>query len=313
MTKINKKNIQCITIATSALNEEGIINSWIKSVLMQNEENYKIENIIIHSDGSTDKTAKIINDFKDPRIVFHDHKKREGKSARLNEIFHESNSDLLILSDADMVMSHNNVIRDVLHPLLDNSKVMMTGGNIIPVPPKTFTEFAALCTVKAYLNIRNQFKGGNNMFSATGGLLAYRKEFYKSIKIPKSMIGDDVFTYFLCLSKGYLYRYVESAIVEYRLPQTLKDYINQRTRSTATRIRQVKYFGKKIIGEEYAVPKLLKYGYMIKVFINHPLHCVYIFIINIYCTVRAYLGEKNMDGKWEMIVSSKRSLKNEVQ
>lgn len=294
-----------VTVAVCALNEEKNIAAFLKSVLSQKERGFSIKKIIVISDGSSDKTVQVAKSFKSKKISVIEHAVRKGKSARLNEIYSDLDSDILFQSDSDVILSGPHVIQNLIKPMINDIHVAMCSGEAIPFKPTSLMEKAVSLTRETYLPLKKTLRGGNNKFSVNGRVLAYRKELVKKIKVPEQIIGNDAFTYFSCLSFGYSYRYVETAVVRFRSPRTLKDQIKQNTRFVAVPAKLESYFPKDLIRREYQIPLLIRAYYMVKQFIKHPLLATYIFIINRYCDVRAKMMMDKINGKWEIASSTK--------
>lgn len=305
----NKKNLT-ITIAICALNEASNIGPLLTSIMSQKQVGYTLEKILIISDGSTDDTVKIIRSFKSKLIEVKDYKKRIGKSRRLNEIYSTVKSDVVVQPDADVILTHNYVLRDIVRPFYESDKIGMTGGNAQPLPAKTFTEEAVNYTLKAYIPFRRTLRGGHNILSATGRLLAVRRELFEKIRVPADTIANDGFVYFCCKVNGFEYRYAHTAIVDFRSPQNLKDHINQNTRFLATPRWMKKYFPPTMVDAEYHIPSELIRSKMRKQLLKHPLHCTYIFFINKYCFVRSFILKNKINALWEIVYSTKRLTKN---
>lgn len=299
--------IPTVTVAVSALNEEVNIRNFLKSILFQKEDNFVLEKIIVISDGSNDKTVQIAKSFLSSKLEVRDHKERTGKSTRLNEIYSGLKSDILVQSDADVIFSHPFVIRDIIAPILENGEVGMCGGNPQPVKGITFTEKAINCTFKAYASLRGSLRGGDNIFSVDGRLLAYRKELVKKIVVPSDMIANDAYTYFCCIALGYKYKYVDSAVVLFRSPQNLKDQIKQNTRFLSAHIRMKKYFPQEVVNREWYIPKKIILINMAKQFFRHPILSAYIFTVNRYCSFISAKKEKMMTAKWDMAYTTKKT------
>ena len=295
-----------VTVGVSAYNEAQNIEAFLKSVLAQKEGGFYIEKIVLISDGSTDNTVEIAKSIKNHKIIVKHFKERLGKSSRLNQLYSSLSSDILVQSDADVIFSHPYVIRDIITPIAKNKKVWMSGGNPQPFPSRTFTEKAVNSTFEIYAKFRKSIRGGDNVFSADGRLLAYKKELVKKIVIPNDMIANDAFTYYCCLTFGYKYKYIESAIVFYRSPQTLMDHVRQNTRFRAAPLRLSRYFGKEIIKRETYVPPKILFFEEAKQFFKHPLITGYIFIVNMYCRARAFRIESKLDAKWALAKTSKK-------
>src|SRR2546428_8501505 len=81
--KVDKKDLEpTVSIVLAVWNEEDVIQRKIKNLLGLDYPKEKME-ILIGSDGSTDKTNAIIKSFSDPRIIFVESRQREGKMATL--------------------------------------------------------------------------------------------------------------------------------------------------------------------------------------------------------------------------------------
>lgn len=294
-----------VTVAVCAYNEEKNILKFIKSALSQKEVGFELKEVWIFSDGSTDNTVRIAKSVKSAKIKIWEYKNRLGKSSRLNDIYKFLKTDILVQSDADIIFSDPNVIRALIMPLTNEKKVGMCGGHPQPVRSKTFTEKAVNTTFEVYSYLRKHVREGNNIFSADGRLLAFKKQLVKKINVPKDMIANDAFAYYSCLELGYKYKYVPSAKVFFRSPQNLKDQIIQNTRFLAAPSRLSRYFSKKMVHKEYYIPTHLLLGATLKQFLKHPILTSYIFLVNRYCQVRAYLIEKRLSATWDLANTTK--------
>lgn len=295
-----------VTVAVCAYNEEGNIEKFLRSILRQKETNFKLNKIIVVSDGSTDGTVNKIKKFKSKKIEIIEYENRQGKSSRLNKIYRSFKTDFLVQSDADVIFNDTRVIAFIINPLINNKKVGLCGGNPIAVEGKTFTEKAINVTHDMYRKFRLDINNGNNIFSADGRLLALSKRFARKLVIPTTMIANDMFAYFTCFSMGLEYRYVDNAIVLYRSPQNLKDHIKQNTRFEAGPIRMEKYFDKSLVHNQRNLPKLLLFKYMLVEFFIHPFLSSYIFIVNAWCRFLARKMESSLDAKWNIAVTTKK-------
>ncbi len=294
-----------VTVAISALNEEANIKRFLESLLNQKEDGFHIEKILIISDGSTDRTVELATSVHSEKIEVREYLERKGKSFRINEIHAGLTSDILVQFDADVVLEHEYVLHDLIQPLILKNDVGMCGGNPLPFKPVTFTEKAIACSLDSYLPLRLKLKNGNNIFSALGCMLAYRKEFVKKVSMPNTMVPNDIFLYFSCLSLGYKYAYVPSAIVRYRLPQTLKDQIKQNVRFSSGPTRMRQHFPNTLVDDELRIPLSLKLRYRIEQVLKHPILSIYIYAVNSYCRYRAAKTWRTTSATWDMVASTK--------
>lgn len=299
-----KKKNPTVTVALSALNEEQNIENFIQSVLKQKQVGFVLKKILIISDGSTDNTARKVRSFKNSIIEVREFKKRKGKAARLNQIHTLVDTDILIENDADVVYANDLVIRDIVAAFQKNPHVMMCGGNIEPYHPDSFLEKAILDSLEVYQRMSSKLRRGENVYTAQGRLLAYRKEFIKKITIPNT-IGTDVFAYLNCKQLGYTYKFVRSARVYFKFPTTVKDHIRQNTRYIRTGNHLKRYFPKELLEKEGYIPRGLFLKEMFRQFIRHPVTSSFIFLINKYCSLRAKYLNNSITGKWDISVTSK--------
>jgi len=300
------KKLATVTIALCAYNEAANIEGFLRSVIRQREDGFKISSILIVDDGSTDTTVEEILKVSDPRIKVISSKKRIGKSSHLNEIYEGLTDDYLVQTDADVIFSHEYIVRDMIQPLMQDPKVGMCGGNPLPCRSTTFIEESVNYTVSVYARLRSLVRGGNNVFSVDGRLLSYRKELVKEIFVPINMIANDMFTFFCCKTLGYQYRFVESAIVNFQSPKTVRDQIRQNTRFRAAPIRMKKYFDEELVRNETKIENRLLLSLYLVTFIKHPVHCSVIYAVNLYTKILAKMKEDSLTAKWDMAVTTKK-------
>lgn len=295
-----------VTIAICALNEEANIGHLLKSILSQKVEGFILDEILIISDGSTDRTVEIIKSFDSSQIRLVDHKQRLGKSTRLNEIYSTIKSDIVVQPDADVILKDDNVLKNIIEPFYEGENIGMTGGNPLPLPAVNFLEKSVNCSLEAYIPFRKTINGGNNILSATGRLLAVRREVFVNIKVPKDTIANDGFVYFCTITQGFEYRFAQNATVYFRSPQTLKDHISQSTRFAATHLWMKQFFPAEVVDREYYIPQDLLRQKMIEVFKKHPLESIFILLLNKYCALRAYVLKKRITALWEVVYTTKK-------
>src|SRR3972149_7140478 len=104
-----------VSVIIPAYNEEKVIEACLKSLLNQN---YKPLEIILVDDGSTDKTTKIIGDWRleiGNLILLKQNHKGPGPARNLGA-FH-AKGEILVFVDADMTFD-KNFIGDLVKPIL---------------------------------------------------------------------------------------------------------------------------------------------------------------------------------------------------
>lgn len=299
------KNLPSVTLALSAFNESANIAKLLHSVFSQKQESFELKKILVISDGSTDNTAGEVLALNSRLIELRAYKNRLGKSTRLNEIYQSLETGILVQTDADVVFGSPMAVEYLVRPLLEAGGPAMCGGNPAPFGASTFTEKAVNLTFEAYAPLRKNLRGGNNVFSADGRLLAFKKELAKKILVPENMIANDMFAYFSCLASGYKYSYVPEAVVYFRSPRTLKDQIRQNTRFVAAPMRMENYFNPALVRRERRITWLQFARMATLPFLKHPLLSLYIYGVNSYCRVKARFSEKHLSALWDIAVTTK--------
>lgn len=294
-----------VTVAICAFNEGPNIEYLLKSIITQEMEICSLEQIFIISDGSTDDTVEKIKAIQDDRIVLKDYKERRGKSYRLNEIYADIKTDFLVQPDADVILASKYVVEEIVRPMIENEKVGMTGGNSRAAKTETLIERAVNCTHDAYTGMRERIRNGNNIYTATGRLIATRRAAFQNLEVPHNTISNDHFVYFSVITKGFEYRYAKKAVVYFRLPQTLKDHIKQETRFSSAEHFMKRYFPVELVDKEYAIPPAEFIRSTIEQFIKHPLLTVIIFFINDYCKLLAFFAKYKTSALWDVVYSTK--------
>ena len=89
-----------VTIIVSAHNEAAVIGKKIENSLALDYPDNELE-IIVVSDGSTDGTDEIVNQFAGRNVVLISSEIRRGKTAGLNTALTRANGKIVIFTDAD--------------------------------------------------------------------------------------------------------------------------------------------------------------------------------------------------------------------
>ena len=108
-----------VSILISAYNEEKIIRSKIENCLNIDYPEDKLE-VLVGSDGSTDRTNEIIESIDDTRVRFFRFGERNGKSWILNRLVRESNGTFLVFTDAN-VLFDREALQHLLRPFAFNN------------------------------------------------------------------------------------------------------------------------------------------------------------------------------------------------
>ncbi len=306
MKQNNKLNV---SIGTTAFNEEQNIKCFLDSVCMQIEETVIIKEIIVISDGSTDRTAEIIRRYQDGRIKKHIREKRLGMTARLNELFKLFTGDVLVIFDADVILKDNQIIERFVRKFKTDKKIGLVGGNPQPLPAQTFIETGINNFLNAREGLKKTYNFANSAHAAHGRVLAFSRRFAKNLTFPPNLLADDGFSYLACKANGFKFHYEGDVVVWFRSPQTIKDYIGQAIRFIAGKPQLYEYFNQALVDKGYRVPMSIKIKIMLYQLMKNPLGYVVLKALNFYCLWQSKSYSAKLNVKWSTIKSSKKLLK----
>lgn len=204
-----------------AHNEEKNIYQSLSSISSQSLKDFRLEEIVVVSSGSTDLTDTIVKDYisKDPRARLVVQEKREGKSSAVNVFMKEAKGAILVLVNADNQLTDMALSR-LLAPLL-NEKVGIVGGHPVPVnTDKTLVGFA----VRMLWDMHHRL---SLVSPKTGELVAFRN---LGVRIPPGTNTDEDWIRMEIERRGYVTAYAPEAVVLNRGPENLREFMIQRTR-----------------------------------------------------------------------------------
>lgn len=273
------QTIPTVTIGLAAHNEEKNIVSVLRSILSQKRDGWKMKEIIVACDGCTDKTAALAKTLTGVTVV--DGKERKGKAYQVSRIIQKAKGELVVLFDADIGMKDANIITRLVHGFANDPSVAVVGGNPRPVHPETFFERAVYSTFLVFEQGRKTKNGGHNVFGCCGACMALRTSFGKMLSFDGVLTEDD-YIYLSCLARGLQFRHIPSAVVYYKLPRLLADYLRQCFRSNpeAACLNFRDTFGS-LVEAEYHRP-LSSYARSVLTSLRtYPLETLYIIVVNL--------------------------------
>lgn len=115
-----------VSLLISVYNEESIIEAKLRNSLKLDYPKELFE-IIVLSDGSTDKTNGIVSRFANEGVKLRFYEGRIGKTACLNHAIRSVSGDIVIFSDANS-MYPPQVVRALVGPFADPTIGFVTGG-----------------------------------------------------------------------------------------------------------------------------------------------------------------------------------------
>ncbi len=179
---------QTITVCILAYNEQTHIENSIKNIIEGNKDiKYSLK---VYANGCTDNTVQIVKNLEK---IYPNLEAKElntaGKPNAWNTAFAENKTDILMFSDADIIVEAGS-IKTLSDSLVNNKEMMASTAQYTPFEnglsfQKKFTGFMQLPIEQEYL---------------TGHFYAIRRapfdEIFKKYNIdgiPKGLVGEDYF------------------------------------------------------------------------------------------------------------------------
>jgi cellulose synthase/poly-beta-1,6-N-acetylglucosamine synthase-like glycosyltransferase len=189
-----------VSILLAVYNEELVMEEKLTSTFTTD---YPLEKIsfYIGSDSSTDSTELIIKKFQEkyPQLHLKVFPQRTGKAGIINQLEQQANSEILILTDANVFFDTHTIYNLVKH--YKNSEICLVGGNIIN---NQAHKTGISVQEKTYLTRENKIKYQEGtvwgtMIGAFGGCYSIRKAYFSPV--PPKFFMDDFYITLAVLEK----------------------------------------------------------------------------------------------------------------
>jgi cellulose synthase/poly-beta-1,6-N-acetylglucosamine synthase-like glycosyltransferase len=220
-----------ITILLTVHNEEKLISKRLDNLLSQDYPVGLFE-VLVASDGSTDKTNKITGSFivRDKRIRLYV-TSGGGKSATQNSAVPLAKNDVIVLTDADTLFE-TDTVKQIAKNFADKRVGCVSGRLELNRVPGSVAENQGSYW-KFEMALRRMESQIGVMHTATGQVMAFRKDLFRHFD-PK--YGDDCIIPLDILEQGYRVVHDDEAIAYDSFPSSVKGELRARTRMTLRNI-----------------------------------------------------------------------------
>ncbi len=175
-----------VSVIIAAYNEQEEIGQRIENLLASDYPHDSME-ILIASDGSTDRTSKIVERFAQQNVRLLEFP-RQGKGQTLNAAVPHAHGDILVFSDANtqfLAAAIRKLVRNFADPrvggVAGNQKYLRDATASLTADGET--TYWSLETMLKQLQSR-----GGSATSATGGIYAIRKSLFQTV--PDDAMDD---------------------------------------------------------------------------------------------------------------------------
>ncbi|MEO6807889.1 MAG: glycosyltransferase family 2 protein, partial [Isosphaeraceae bacterium] len=182
---IDDESLPRVALVLAAYNEEAVIEDRLRNALAMDYPAEKYE-VIVGSDGSTDRTADLVRQFADRGVRLLDHAQNRGKATVLNAAVAEVRGEIVLLSDANTHID-SAAARHLVRWFAD-PRVGAVVGRLVLVDPATGRNADGLYwKYETFLKCCEGRLGA--LLGANGAIYALRRDLY--VPIPPGTIVDD--------------------------------------------------------------------------------------------------------------------------
>ncbi len=288
-----------ISVGIPAYNEEKNIGKLLAAIQSQKTSNVEIDQIVVVSSGSTDRTDEIVKDFakRDNRICLVRQDCRRGKASAGNEFLRVARNEILVLESADTIPKDETI--EKLCRVFMDERVGMAGAHPMPVNGQnTFIGYVSHLLWHLHHSIALKRP-------KCGEMIAFRRIFEG---IPEDICVDEAWIEYEVLKRGYKIVYVSDAIVYNKGPETIDEFLKQRRRISCGHIDLQKRTGYQVSSQNlglllksiikaFPIKEPGKYAWFIGAFVLESLGRL--------CGYFDYYVAKKNHTAWSIVVSTK--------
>lgn len=224
----NPGELPAVSLLISAYNEEKWIGQRIANALAQDYPPDRLQ-IIVASDGSTDRTTAIARRWADRnpgRVCLCDFATRRGKANVLNDVLPSAAGEIVVLSDANTFFDPS-VVRQLVRWFGDGQVVAVCGQLKLVDPASGRNVDSLYWRYENFLKEREAQLGA--LLGANGAVYAIRRERY--VPIPGDTIIDDfVIPLLMKLRSHGRIAYDGEALATEETPPHVRDEFRRRAR-----------------------------------------------------------------------------------
>ncbi len=178
-----------LSVLIPVYNEERTIGTVLRKVLSLGSV---LKEIVVVDDGSTDESARIIEEMAeiDPRIHFHSQPRNQGKTAAIRKALELASGEIFIIQDADLEYDPAE-IPDVISPILEGHADVVYGSRFL-VRKATRVLYFYHYLANVTLTFLSNLLTNRNMTDIETCYKAFRSGVIKPLKLTSRGFGMEV-------------------------------------------------------------------------------------------------------------------------
>ncbi len=225
-----------VTFLITAYNEEKNIRKKLTEVLALDYPHEQLE-VMVASDGSTDRTDEIVHEFRDQGVVLKRVEGRVGKTATQNEAVKAATGDIIIFSDATTVYEHDAIRKLVRN--YNDPEVGAVSGRYEYVNPTGAPVGTGSILFWKYENfIKSMQTRIRTISGCCGCIYSVRKAAY--VPLPGDIISDLVEP-LMVIQRGYRVVFEQEAVAYEETTEKSHEEFRMRIRVITRAMRGILY------------------------------------------------------------------------
>ncbi|MFP3985706.1 MAG: glycosyltransferase, partial [Candidatus Bathyarchaeia archaeon] len=205
-----------VSVGIIVYNEGKNILDLLQSVSEQKLQKALIDEVIVVSSGSTDKTNEHVLEYskRNGKVRLIAQAKREGKALAINIFLKNSRNEIVLVSGGDVIFAAETV-ENLISPLIRDERVGMSSARPVPVnDTHSFTGFVSR------MHWRLHFLLGRH-----GETIAFRKDLVKHI--PMEVSADEAYVEAAVSRQGFKTVQLDNSVVFNKGSETITEFIEQ--------------------------------------------------------------------------------------
>ena len=215
-----------VSVVIAAHNEELVIGRRIENLLALDYPSERLQ-ILIGSDGSTDRTSEIVRLYRRPRIAFHDFALQRGKAQVLNDLVALARGKFIVFTDANTFFEPN-AVKELMRGFRRTPSACAVVGKL-----EFHTAEGTVNPDGFYWRYETLLKTLESRFGtvlgANGAIYAIKRAWFRAL--PTGTIVDDFLIPMLMrLERGGAVVFRPTAKAWEMVPETVRDEFRRRVR-----------------------------------------------------------------------------------
>lgn len=229
-----------VSVILSVFNEEKMIREKIENLLSLDYPRGKFE-ILIGSDGASDRTDEIISSFRAPQVRFFRFVANFGKPNVLRALVQEAKGSVIVFTDARQAFDPK-AVRALVENFHDGSVGCVSGELCFPPANGAESTGKGMDRYWSYEKfLREKESQIGSMLGATGAIYAIRKDLFPDL--PKNILVDDMYIPLSIIGRGYRAVFErEARAYEKRLSKSGAEEMTRKVRTLAGNYQIFSYF-----------------------------------------------------------------------